>query len=83
MPGSEPIEVVYAKDQPEYQPLPAVWIEGPTRPVVSRWRLSEEERKEVAAGADIVLTLLSFGNPLTPSHLQVCMPDEMPVLVEG
>jgi len=53
-----------------------------SRPVISRWRLTDEERQAIAAGADIVLTLLSFGGPLTPSHLQVTMPDEMPVLVE-
>jgi hypothetical protein len=82
MPGSEAIEVVYAKDQPDYNPLPAVYLDTPSRPVLSRWRLTHDERVSVAAGADIVLTLLSFGQPLTPSHLQVCMPDEMPVFVE-
>lgn len=83
MPGSETIELVYGKNQPEYVPLPAVYLDTPSRPVLSRWRLSDEERAAVAAGADIVLTLLSFGNPLTSSHLQVVMPDEMPVLLEG
>ena len=82
MPGSESIEVVYAKDQPEYSPLPAVYLDTPSRPVISRWRLTDEERLAVASGADVVLTLLSFGGPLTPSHLQVCMPDAMPVFVE-
>jgi hypothetical protein len=82
MPGSEAIEVVYAKDQPEYAPLPAVYLDTPSRPVISRWRLTDEERHKVIDGGDIVLTLLSFGNPLTPSHIQVCLPDEMPLFVE-
>ena len=89
MPGSKEIEVVYGKNQPEYNPLPAVYLDTPSRPVLSRWRLTEEERKAVTEGADIVLTLLSFQGqcpmchtPLTPSHLQVVRPDEMPVFVE-
>jgi hypothetical protein len=82
MPGSEGIEVIYAKDQPEYIPLPAVHLDTPSRPIVSRWRLDNDEREAIASGADIVLTLLSFGMPLTPSHLQVVMPDAMPVLLE-
>jgi hypothetical protein len=82
MPGSKEIEVVYGKNQPEYNPLPAVYLDTPSRPVLSRWRLTEEERKAVTEGADIVLTLLTFGTQLTPSHLQVVMPDEMPVFVE-
>jgi hypothetical protein len=82
MPGSESIEVVYGKGQPEYNPLPAVYLDTPARPVITRWRLTDEERAAIAAGADIVLTLLSFGTPLQPSHLQVCQPNEMPMFVE-
>jgi hypothetical protein len=89
MPGSESIEVVYGKGQKEYQELPAVYLDTPSRPVLSRWRLTDEERMAVSEGADIVLTLLSFQGqcpmchtPLTPSHLQVVMPDAMPVFVE-
>lgn len=82
MPGAELIEVVYGKNQPEYVPLPAVYLDTPSRPVLTRWRLTDEERAAIAAGADIVLTLLSFGRPLTPSYLQVCMPHEMPVFTE-
>ncbi len=89
MPGSEPIELVYGKDQPEYIPLPGVYLDTVSAPVITRWRLDEEERKKIADGGDIVLTLLRFRfedgavRPLTPSHLQVCLPDEMPFLVEG
>jgi hypothetical protein len=84
MPGSKSIEVVYAEHQEEYTPLPAVYVDMETcRIVVSRWRLSDEERERVLAGGDIVLQLLiGKRDLLTPSHLQVAMPDEMPVLVE-
>lgn len=62
--------------------LPCYFPRTSSRPVLSRWRLTDEERAAIANGADLVLTLLSFGQPLTPSHLQVVMPDEMPVLLE-
>jgi hypothetical protein len=80
MPGSEPIETVFGKDQPEYIPLPTVFLDQPNRPVITRWRPSEEERAKLAADGDIVMTLLTFWGPLQPSHLQVCLPDEDPYL---
>ena len=85
MPGSEPIEIVYAKEQKEYVPLPAVYVNNAnSRTVISRWRLSDQERAEIAAGADVVLQLLMpMGAFLTPSNLQIVMPDEAPVLIEG
>lgn len=80
MPGSEPIETKFGESQEEYIPLPAVYLDQRNRPVLSRWRLNDEERDKIAAGADIVMTLLTFWHPLQPSHLQVCMPDEQPTL---
>jgi len=82
MPGSEPIEVVLGKDQPEYLPLPAVYLQTPELPMLTRWRLSEAERAQIAAGADIVLTQLTFNRGFAPVHLQISMPDEMPALLE-
>jgi hypothetical protein len=82
MPGSASIERIYGANQPEYVPLPAVYLDTPSRAVITRWRLTDEERNAVAAGADIVLSLLTFGQPLAPSHMQVVMPDEMPVLLD-
>lgn len=89
MPGSQPIETVFGKDQPEYIPLPAVYLDTPSRTVVTRWRLTEEERHLIANGGDVVLQQLTFRNektglpnPLQPVHLQVAMPDAMPTLVE-
>lgn len=83
MPGSEDIEIVLAKDQPElYIPLPAVYLEMECRPMVTRWRFSDEERKAVANGADIVLQQLTFKQRFQPVQLQVVMPDACPILVE-
>lgn len=82
MPGSESIEIILGKDQKEYIPLPAVYINSDSRPMVTRWRLTEEERAAVKNGADIVLQQLTFWNPFQPVNLQVVMPNENPVLLE-
>ncbi len=65
-------EVVFAKDQPEYNPLPAALVlrdEGLT--VVTRWQLTDDERAAIAGGADLYLELLTNGNPLQPIRLMV------------
>ena len=56
MPGSEPIEIVLGANQPEYIPLPAVYLNEVSCPMLTRWRLSDEERVAIAAGADVVMT---------------------------
>ena len=82
MPGSEPIEVVLGKDQPQYAPLPAVYLDSTARPMITRWRLSDEERRAVADGADIVLQQLTFQQPFQPVNLQIVHPHECPLFVE-
>jgi hypothetical protein len=83
LPGSEPIEIILGKDQPEYIPLPAVYLDTPARPMITRFRLDEEERAAIANGADIVLQQLTFRNPFQPVNLQIVRPDESPIFVEG
>jgi hypothetical protein len=61
--------VVYAKDQPQYKPLPALRIEGEEGQVVSCWGLSFTERIRVLFTGKIWVSLLSFNRPLTPSWL--------------
>ena len=82
LPGSEAIEIVLGKDQPEYVPLPIVYLSGDHRPMISRWRLDMMERAQIADGADIVLTQLTWCNKFQPVHIQVCAADEMPVLLD-
>ena len=43
-------ERVYAADQPEYSPLPV--IRNSAGVVLSRWKLTDEERKAVVEGAE-------------------------------
>ncbi len=80
--GSGPIEIVLAKEQKEYTPLPVVYLDTRARPMISRWRLDDDERAAIAAGADIVLQQLTFQMPVQPVNLQVVMPNDDPVLVE-
>lgn len=69
--GLEAQEVVYAKDQPEYIPLRTLRSNTAEARVLSRWALTPEQREAVAAGADIYLELLTFGNPLQPILMSV------------
>ena len=68
--GRESEEVVYAKDQPQYEPLRTLPYEtypgsGDYR-VMSRWSLTPEQRRKVSEGSDIFLTMMTFGQPLQP-----------------
>lgn len=80
--GSESIEVILGAGQEEYIPLPAVYLDRPDRPMITRFRLTDEERGLISIGADIVLTQLTFRQPFQPVNLQVVMPNDNPVLVD-
>lgn len=61
--------VVFAKDQTEYQPLPAFKADSPQGEVVTCWKLSFGERLRILFKGEIWLCLLSFNKPLTPSFM--------------
>lgn len=61
--------VVFAEDQPEYQPLPALKMEGPEGYVITCWKLSILERLRILFLGRIWLNLMSFNQPLTPSYM--------------
>ena len=78
LPGHNCEETVYAKDQPEYTPLPAVHLhDDPERTIITRWHLSDEERKRIAEGQDVYLWVLTFGRALQPVKLGVMTADEI------
>lgn len=62
---------VFAKDQPEYIPLPALKIDSPRGEVVSCWKMSFSERLKVIFTGMVWMSLVSFNRPLTPSYLSV------------
>ena len=74
-------EVTLGAGQPEYFPLPAVFIDAVGSPVLTRWELTDYERALITGGADVVITQLTFGAAFQPVHLQVILRHEMPVLI--
>ena len=63
--------IVFAENQPEYTPLPALKLDSPEGEVVSCWKLSFKERIQVLIFGRIWMSLMSFNKPLTPSYLSV------------
>lgn len=66
-------ETVYAKTQTEYTPLPTIKRDDGI--ILSRWKLTDEERKAVAGGADIFFYCWTFNQPLQPIRLEVAEAD--------
>lgn len=69
--GLEMFEHVYAKDQPEYIPLRTLVSRTGDGKVMSRWTLTADQRRDIANGADIFLTLMTFGQSLQPITLSI------------
>ena len=63
--------VVFAKDQPQYRPLPALKLNDDIGTVISCWKMSFWQRIKVLFTGRVWLSLASFGKPLTPSLLSV------------
>jgi hypothetical protein len=57
----------YAKNQPEYLPLPTIRLRNGT--VVTRWKLTWAERLRVLLGGSLWLTVMTFHKPLQPVML--------------
>jgi hypothetical protein len=74
VPGLEQHEVVYAKDQPQYIPLPT--LRSRDGRVMSRWAFTPEERQQIANGADLYLTLHTFLGPLQPIQVEIISVDD-------
>ena len=63
--------IVFAKDQPEYIPLPAFKNDSPNGEVVSCWKLTFRERVKILFTGKLWCCLLTFNKPLTPSFFTV------------
>ena len=61
--------VVFAKDQPEYLPLPAHRDDDGV--VITQWSVSWRERLFILFGHKVKLRMLTFNKPLTPVKLSV------------
>jgi len=65
--------VTFAKDQPQYIPLPA--LVDANGVVMTEWELSEEELHRVMCGGRIRLWIHTCGHPLQPLCIEVIPPD--------
>lgn len=65
--------VVVAEHQEGVRPLPAFIVSGTH--VVSRWVLTEDERREIAEGGDIWLSVITGGRPLQPFAMKTRIED--------
>jgi len=68
-PEFQDLEIIYAKNQPEYVPLPV--LKRSDGVVLSRWKLTDQERAAIASGADIFLFNWTFNQPLQPVAIEV------------
>jgi len=57
---------IFAKDQPEYIPLPVKKIIGHKGEIISVWKPTLKERIKILFGFNIGLSLLTFNEPLQP-----------------
>lgn len=76
----QPIEfeeqtVIYAKDQPEYLPLPAHQFKDPAGTIAFCWKLSWKERLKVLFSGVIWHRVLTFNQPLQPQILEAEKPE--------
>lgn len=72
IPGGNYQEVVFAKDQPEYIPLPVIYFQN--QQVLSRWHMDDAEKLIVAATGEVFIHLLLLGREVPEINLQVNNP---------
>jgi hypothetical protein len=56
--------IIFAKDQPEYNPLPA--LKMPDGEVYTCWQFSEDEWNKMSVNRCFFLKQLTFNQPLQP-----------------
>jgi hypothetical protein len=71
------INTVYAKDQPQYFPLPARLIDGAEGQMICCWQLTFKERLKILFTGKIWHSVLTFKHPLQPQLLTVDEPFEV------
>jgi hypothetical protein len=76
--------VVIAKDQPEYNPLPAYRIPGDAHGrLVCCWKLSWRERVRLLITGELWHTILTFNQQLQPQLIEVKRPEYIPYVEEA
>ena len=65
IPGENWAEIIIAKDQDEYENLPAIVLEN-GKAILCRFVFSEEEKQQIAETGNLYLTIWTFGKPMQP-----------------
>lgn len=73
--------VVYAKDQPEYQPLPAHRTSDGM--VTSCWEMTWRERLRALFTGRVFVSCLTFNGPLQPLIVGIDLPEEITAEQKG
>ena len=73
-------ELTFAKDQPQYIPLPALKFQDGL--VVTRWGLSFWERVNILFGGSVYLGLLTYNNPLQPIRISTSVEEVVGLMPE-
>lgn len=66
--GWGPARIYGAQQTDRYEPLYSR-LQGEHS--ITRWKFSDAERKAIADGKDLYLSIMTFGNPLQPVSLWV------------
>lgn len=65
--------VVFAKDQPQYLPLPA--YRTPDGVVLTEWEPTAEELQRILLGGRVRIWIYTFGRPLQPIRVEAAEPE--------
>ena len=68
------VNVVIAKEQPQYLPLPANVSAGPEGIVITCWSMTFTERLKALWTGKIWVQQMAFGKPLQPQKISVEKP---------
>jgi hypothetical protein len=75
--GLEDHEKIYALEQPEYLPLRTLPGENGNS-AIYRLELTEEQRRIVSEGGDVLVEILHFRGPLAPTRVMILNQRDMP-----
>ena len=73
IPGENFAETIFGAEQPQYLPLPALYL--PSGTLITRWELSEEERARVAETGELWVAVETFHQPLQPLRVTGLKPE--------
>jgi hypothetical protein len=74
------VNVIYAKDQPEYLPLPVMKLQDGT--VISCWQVTDEDLERIIKTRQVFVSQLTFNTPLQPLNVVTGL-DELVQFVNG